>query len=65
MKNEYTYKVSWVTESVGGIDRGEKEFKTSVAAYAFADNIKKKRELFETFIIRKLEFTIINTYSLI
>lgn len=65
MKNEYTYKVVWVTETEDGVDRGEKEFKTSVAAYAFADNIKKKRELFETFIIKKLEFTIINTYSLI
>lgn len=65
MKDEYIYKVTWVTISVGGIDRGEKEFKTSTAAYAFADSIKKKRELFETFIIRKLELTIINTYSLI
>ena len=65
MKDEYTYKVTWVTESMDGIDRGEKEFKTSISAYAFADSIKKKREFFEDFIIRKLEFTIINTYSLI
>ena len=65
MKNEYIYKVTWVTETEDGVDRGEKEFKTSIAAYAFADNIKKKRKFFENFIIRKLELTVINTYSLI
>ena len=65
MKNECIYKVTWVIETVGGIDRGEKEFETSTLAYTFADNIKKKRELLEIFIVRKLELTIINTYSLI
>lgn len=65
MKNECTYKVIWVTETEDGIDRGEKEFETSISAYDFANSIKKKRELFENFIIRKLELTIINTYSLI
>lgn len=65
MKNECIYKVAWVTETEDEVDRGEKEFKTSISAYTFADNIKKKRELFENFIIRKLELTVINTYSLI
>lgn len=65
MKNECTYKVVWVTETEDGVDRGEKEFEESVSAYAFANSIKKKKELFENFIIRKLELIIINTYSLI
>ena len=65
MKNECIYKVAWVIETVGGIDRGEKEFETSTSAYAFADNIKRQKELLDIFIIRKLELTVINTYSLI
>ena len=65
MKNEYTYKVVWVTETEDGVDRGEKEFKSSISAYTFANRIKKKRELLDNFIIKKLELTIINTYSLI
>ena len=65
MKNECTYKVVWATETVDGVDRGEKEFEEPVSAYTFADNIKKKEELFETFIIKKLDLIIINTYSLI
>lgn len=65
MKNETIYKLVWITESVGGIERGEKEFKTSEAAYAYAENILKQRELFATFVVKKLELTEINTYSLI
>lgn len=65
MKDEYIYKVAWVIKTACGIERGEKEFETSISAYAFADEIKKKRELFEIFTIRKLELTIINTYSLV
>lgn len=65
MKNESVYKVVWVIKTVFGIERGEKEFTTSVAAYAFADSIKKKKELFTDFIIKKLDLVVINTCSLI
>lgn len=65
MKNEYTYKVAWVTETVFGIDRGEKFFETSESAYAFADRIKKQKEFIVNFTIKKLEMTVINTFSLI
>jgi hypothetical protein len=65
MKDETEYKLVWVIQTAFGIDRGERYFKTSESAYAYAEDILKKKEYIVEYTIKKLELTVTNTFSLI